>query len=91
MNIPDLVNGCFELFGAVSICSNIFQIRKDKVVKGVDPKVTVFFTSWGVWNLFYYYNLEQYLSWYGGMAIVLTNAVWLWHVCYYKAKQKGSV
>lgn len=86
MNIPDLVNGCFELFGAYAAYGNVKQIRKDKVVKGFDPKSTVFFTTWGIWNLYYYYNLEQYLSWFGGMAIVAVNMLWLGHIVYYRRK-----
>lgn len=86
MNLPDLINGCFELFGSFAAYANVKRIRKDKVVKGYDPKSTIFFTSWGLWNLYYYYNLEQYLSWFGGMAIVIVNAIWLGHIYYYGRK-----
>lgn len=84
--IPDLINGLFEFFGAFAAYLNVLKIRKDKVVQGYSPLTTVFFSSWGLWNLFYYYHLEQYLSWFGGMAIVLVNIVWLGHVWYYKRR-----
>ena len=82
---PDMINGLFEIFGAIVLCDNVRLIRKHKAVKGINPWTTVFFTSWGVWNLFYYPSLGQWFSFAGGVAIVAVNAVWLWHVLMYWA------
>jgi uncharacterized membrane protein YfcA len=86
MQFNDLVNGVFELLGAFVIFLNIRRLHKDKEVKGYDPKVTVFFTAWGLWNLWYYPSLDQWLSFWGGLAIVVMNSVWLCQIYYYNHK-----
>lgn len=73
----DLTNGLFEGLGAVALYGNVRAIRRDKTVRGVDWKATVFFTAWGFWNLFYYPHLGQWLSFTGGCAIVAVNTAWL--------------
>ena len=90
MNTPDLVNGLFELFGAAFVYLHIRQIRKDKKVAGVSIPAIFFFTSWGFWNLFYYPHLGQWLSFVGGMAIVTTNAVWIYYLIKYSRKPVPS-
>lgn len=45
--------------------------------EGVSLLSTSFFTGWGLWNLYYYPSLGQMLSFEGGVAIVLTNIIWL--------------
>jgi len=80
---PDMVNGLFEIFGAAVLCLNVKAIRSSKTVRGMNPWTTVFFTSWGIWNLYYYPSLDQWFSFWGGVAIVVVNGVWLAHVAYY--------
>jgi hypothetical protein len=75
--LPDLINGLFELFGAVSIWMNVWTILHHKQTRGVSKFSTAFFTTWGFWNLYYYPFLGQWMSFAGGMAIVSGNAVWL--------------
>lgn len=74
---PDLVNGGFELLGALFILLNVRALIRDKEIRGVHWGPTVFFTSWGFWNLFYYPALDQWLSFTGGLAIVAANVWWL--------------
>ena len=83
----DLVNGLFELLGAAVLWANVVRVRKDKHVKGMNPWTTVFFSAWGFWNLYYYPSLDQWLSFYGGIAIVAVNTIWLGHVVYYYYRQ----
>ena len=88
MSLPDLINGLFELSGAYFLGLNVIQMYKDKVLKGYNWKATVFFTSWGMWNLFYYPHLGQWLSFAGGCAIVTVNTVWLGQIAYYARRRK---
>ena len=81
---PDLVNGLFELLGGFALWDNVKRIRKDKQVRGVNWRVTLFFTSWGFWNLFYYPSLDQWLSFAGGLNIVAANFVWLFYAVRYR-------
>ena len=84
MDLPDLINGLFELFGAFVLLANVKMIRIDKTVRGMDWRTTAFFTSWGFWNIFYYSNLDQWASFAGGLAIAAVNLTWLGHIAYYK-------
>lgn len=77
MNSPDVVNGAFEMLGAVAIWGNVRRILRDKMLKGVDWRVTLFFSAWGYWNLFYYPHLGQWFSFAGGLALVAGNTVWV--------------
>lgn len=83
MQIPDLINGLFEAVGGITGFLNCWQLYKDKEVKGVVWQLTVFFSAWGLWNLYYYPLLGQWLSFWGGCLIVLSNTVWVCQVIWY--------
>lgn len=78
MNASDLTNALFELGASAAIWISIFKVWEDKFVAGISWLTILFFTTWGFWNLYYYYDLEQYLSWYAGMAMAVTNVVYLY-------------
>lgn len=84
IQIPDLVNGLFELLGGFALWQNVKRIEKDQSIRGVNWQVTLFFTSWGFWNLFYYPSLHQWLSFFGGINIVTANGVWLFYAIKYR-------
>ena len=86
---PDIINGLFEFLGALLIANNFHVLYHDKEVKGFHWTTTAFFTSWGLWNLFYYPNLDQWFSFAGGVAIVATNAAWLGLTLYYMKRPGG--
>jgi hypothetical protein len=77
VSVPDLINGAFELGGATVLWLNVRQLWRDRCIAGVHWGPTVFFTLWGLWNLFYYPSLQQWMSFTGGLAIVVVNATWL--------------
>ena len=83
MNIPDLINGIFEVSGGFFLLTNIVKLMKDKKLRGVHWTPTLFFTCWGIWNLYYYPHLEQWLSFCGGLFIVTINSIWLGLLAYY--------
>lgn len=84
MTFGDIGNGLFELFGGICLWGNVARIRRDKQVKGIDWRVTLFFSSWGFWNLWYYPNLHQWASFTGGLVIVWANATWLFFAFKYR-------
>ena len=83
---PDQVNGLFEFGLSIMLVLNIVRLLKDKIVKGMDYRVVVFTTAWGIWNLFYYPNLGQWFSFAGGLFVVSANATWLGLLLHYKRK-----
>jgi len=72
----DAVNAFFELGGALLIWLNVRRLYRDRCVRGVFWPVNVFYTAWGVWNVFYYPALGQTLSFWAGLGVVLGNAAW---------------
>lgn len=84
--IPDLVNGLFELFGAWFIGLSCKKLYTDKEVKGVSWLHVGYFASWGIWNLFFYPHVGAWLSFAGGVAVVVMNTLWLGMILYYNRK-----
>lgn len=84
----DLINGCFELASGLLCSINIYKLIQDKEIKGISWIPTLFFTSWGAWNLYYYPSLGQILSFLGGISIFTANIIWVGLVLYYKYKNK---
>jgi len=79
---PDGVNAFFELSAGAFKAKNCLALIKQKEFKGANFWGIVFFTSWGAWNMFYYYHLGQYLSWFGGFCIFFVNCWYLWLIFY---------
>lgn len=76
--MSDLINASFELLGSFFVFLSIRQLLRDRQVRGVHWGTTVFFTSWGFWNLFFYSQLGQRWSTAGSVGVCLTNCVYLW-------------
>lgn len=91
MMYNDLINGLFEFGGAGINLLNVRAILRDKKLQGVHWAPYGFFTSWGLWNLWYYPSLDQWFSFVGGAAIVLVNGTWLVLALYYIQKEKNAI
>lgn len=83
----DLINGGFELAGAAFNCLSIRALLRDRQVKGVSPLPSLFFMSWGLWNLVYYPSLGQWWSFWGGVALAATTATWLGLYVHFNRKE----
>lgn len=83
MTWQDAVNGMYELLAGVAVLMHCIRLYKDKQVRGASWIATAFFSSWGLWNLYYYPHLGQWLSFAGGIAIVAANCLWLGMMAYY--------
>lgn len=90
MSWQDLVNGSFEMFGGMAVLLHCRQLYRDKIVRGVSWVATAFFTTWGVWNLYFYPHLDQWLSFAGGIMIVSVNALWIGMKLYYIRRERGQ-
>lgn len=85
----DFVNGLFELFAGILSWANIKALYRDKEVKGVNLYVSLFFLAWSYWNCFYYPSLGQWLSFVGGLAILVANTIWFVLAMYYQRRVNG--
>jgi ABC-type transport system involved in cytochrome c biogenesis permease subunit len=79
----DLINGLFELLAGAFVLNHCRALYRDKQIKGVSILSSAFFTLWGLWNLHFYPHLGQVWSFYGGIAVVVANAVWVAMMVYY--------
>jgi uncharacterized membrane protein YfcA len=71
VNLPDIINGLFEMSGGFFLLLSVRQIMRDKIVRGISWLHVGFFSVWGIWNIYYYYNLAQWFSWVCGNLAVL--------------------
>jgi hypothetical protein len=88
---PDGINGVFEFVGSLLIWINVRALYHDKEFKGVRIGPTAFFFCWGLWNLFFYPHLGQYLSFAGGVSMVIANLVWVAQMVYYGRFYKAPI
>lgn len=77
MQLPDLINGTFELLAAAAVLNNCWTVWQHKQVRGVSIASTAFFLIWGLWNCFYYPHLDQFFSFAGGIAITIANVIYV--------------
>lgn len=83
MSTLDLINGLFEVLAGLMVLNHCRVLYADKVVRGVSVATTVFFTAWGIWNLFYYPALGQPWSFAGGLVMVAANALYVGMLLHY--------
>ena len=83
MTLPDFINGAFEEVGGLFVLNHCRVLYRDKAIAGVSKLSTAIFFAWGVWNLYYYPSLDQWLSFFGGLVIVAGNCLWLCMMLYY--------
>lgn len=85
---PDVVNAIFECAGGFFVALSARKTLQDKKVRGVSWMTAAFFTSWGIWNLYFYPSLEQWTSFFGGIFVCTANIVWLSALIYYTRKER---
>ena len=86
MTVADTINGTYEFLGGLFLLQNCYRLYQDKEVKGVTLISAAFFATWSWWNLYYYPSLNQWISFFGGLLIALTNATWVVMAIYYTHK-----
>lgn len=76
MQLNDMLNGGFELGGGILLWMSVKQLWADREIKGVYWPVWVFYSAWGIWNLYYYPSISQWASFVGGILVVGANLTW---------------
>lgn len=84
--LGDIINGLFELSAGFLILNNCRILYNDKRVRGVSIFTTFVFAIWGYFHLFYYPSLNQWLSFAGGILVVLANTLWVILALYYRKR-----
>ncbi len=88
--LPDLINGTLEALASLFIVVSCIKLHADKLVRGISWSTMAFFTAWGYWNLFYYPHLDQWISFWGGVSLVVANTVWFGQVLYYLRRERNE-
>lgn len=86
----DLGNAFFEFGASLAIWLGVYKLYIDKELKGWSVISTMFFASWGLYNLFFYPSLNQWYSALAGCFVVTANIVWISMVFYYRARAKQT-
>ena len=85
----DAVNGSFEALSGLMVLNHCRVLYAEKVVRGVSVASTFFFVVWGLWNVFYYPSLAQSMSFYGGLVVVASNALYVGMMLYYRSVESA--
>ncbi len=86
MTWQDAANGGFEALASLAVLRSCWILHKDKMVRGVSLLMVAFFTVWGAWNVYYYPFLGQTLSFVAGVAVLLSNALYVSMLAYYRER-----
>lgn len=84
MNISDYMNAGFEAGGAAFNILNIRKILIEKEVKGVSLVPTAVFTTWGLFNVYFYSVNHLPISAIAAIAMCLVNATWVFLALKYR-------
>lgn len=77
MSWPDMVNAGFEAGAGLAVLAHCARLYQHKEARGLSIPAVIFFTGWGVWNMYYYPHLGQFWSLAGGIFVTLANAIYL--------------
>lgn len=83
----DVINSLFEGLAGLFVLNHCRILYGDKAVRGVSIASVVFFWTWGAFNTWYYPHLGQAWSFYGGMAVVTANTIYVCMLFHYRRKQ----
>ena len=56
---------------------NILTLYKDKTVKGISLASMLFYAFWALWNVYYYYALDQQSSCDIGIVVAILSTWWI--------------
>lgn len=84
MSTPDLINAGFEIGAGFAVLHHCWCLRQDKQARGVSVLAVLFFTVWGVWNVFWYPWLGQVFSFVAGIFVTAANALYVGMLGYYR-------
>lgn len=80
----DHINAGFEFVGACCRAYDCWRLYKAKTYAGVHPASTIFFFTWGTWNIVFFGGLDQKWSLVCSMLLCSMNALWLFLAYLYR-------
>ena len=74
------------MLSGVLVWLNVRRLHLDKMVRGVAAAPIAVFSTWGIWNLYYYPHLEQWVSFAAGVLLAVGNTTWVIQMIHYGRK-----
>lgn len=90
MDWVDFVNSGFEFATAVFMYLHCRTLYRDKKTKGVNINSIMFFFTLSMWNLYFYRDVEQSLSWYAAILVFITNFFYTGMAVYYGRRKHNN-
>lgn len=85
----DLINSLgFELFSCLFISLNLISLYRDKTVKGMSSLSMLFYMTWALWNIYYFFSLNQLVSGWLAVCYAILCVWWTIVAVYYRHKNK---
>ena len=72
----DVINSTLELVAVYMVWKDVFALIKAKCIRGVFWPRTLWFTGYGFWALYYYAQVEHWVSLSVGCFVVAGNFTW---------------
>lgn len=89
--MPDIINAAFEFMAAIMLARNCWFTYKAKKTEGISILSSIFFCSWGFWNIYFYPHLGQSLSFIAGIMVTVVNTVWVGQMIYYRRTYESKL
>jgi hypothetical protein len=72
MRLFDAINCFFEIVGGLMLWLNVVEIMKSgRKLDFINLMIILFFVAWGLWDMVYYWSLNQWVSFWGILIMVL--------------------
>jgi hypothetical protein len=78
LHLLDFLNSWFEWIASGMVYLNVWTIFKAKKINGVSLFATWYFSALGLFNLFYYSQLHQYISFSAGILVAIGDLIYLY-------------
>jgi len=80
MPSPDIINSAFLILGSFFVILSIIKAWRTREIRGINPLTPAFFLLWSIWNVYFFFTLAVWISFFASIAFMLVNAVWLYLV-----------
>lgn len=83
MITPDTINAIFETGGGIAVTYNCIRLWRDRAVNGISITSQAWFSTWGLWNIYFYWYYDHTYSWYAAIFLASVNSLWVVMAIYF--------
>ena len=84
----DFITSLFQAGAVLFLLLNVRQLWRDKELKGISLWMILYFTLWGYWGIYMFWDLKQYWSMLTNIGIAGAYTVWIGLAAFYKVKNR---